>query len=356
MTKLEYAQPPLTKPMSDWLAKLIWPVVALALLLAYNLIVNPSFFRVQVLNGHLYGSLIDILNRGSPVMLLSLGMTLVIATGGVDLSVGAVMAIAGAAAAEMINRQTVGFPPLFHFVEIPVTFPLVIAVSLGVSLLAGMWNGALVAAFKIQPIVATLILMVAGRGIAQLITGGQYTSFTDAKLVYVGNGHFLGLPFPVTIVAVMFLITALLTRKTALGLFIESVGDNEKATYYAGISSRGVKFMAYTFTGFCAGLAGLIAASNIKCADSNHAGLFLELDAIVAVVVGGTALTGGRCYLLGSIIGALLMQTLTTTMYMADVSPYVMPVPKALVIVAVCLIQSPVFRGQIVRVVKWRPA
>ncbi len=341
--KLDSAQPKAAIPLPDWLTKLIWPVAALALLLAFNALFTSHFFRVEWREGHLYGSLIDILNRGSPVMLLSLGMTLVIATGGVDLSVGAVMAIAGALAAEMINMAAM-------------PFPVVILASLAVALLAGAWNGLLVGVFRIQPIVATLILMVAGRGIAQLITDGQYTTFTDPKLVYVGNGHLFALPFPVTIVAVMLLITALLTRRTALGLFIECVGDNEKATHYAGISSRAVKVMAYVFAGFCAGLAGLVATSNIKCADSNHVGLFLELDAILAVVVGGTALTGGRFYLLGSIVGALLIQTLTTTMYMRNVSPEVAPVPKAIVIVAVCLLQSPVFRKQMQQLFKWRPA
>jgi len=342
--KVEYAEGgSVRRPMPDWLVKLIWPVAALGLLLAFNLAFTSLFFRVEWRDGHLYGSLIDVLIRGSPVMLLALGMTLVIATGGVDLSVGAVMAISGAVAAQMINVR--GMP-----------FAMVIAGALAVSVLAGAWNGLLVGIFKIQPIVATLILMVAGRGVAQLITGGQYTTFTDAKLVYVGNGHWLGFPFPVTMVLVMVLATALLTRRTALGLFIECVGDNEKATHYAGISSRAVKFMAYVFTGLCAGLAGLVAVSNIKCADSNHAGLFLELDAILAVVVGGTALTGGRYYLLGSIVGALLIQTLTTTMYMRNVSPEIAPVPKAIVIVAVCLLQSPVFRNQMRRIAKWRPA
>jgi len=332
--KLDYAQSRQPFALPGWLAKLIWPVAALALLLAFNLFFTKQFFKLEIRDGHFYGCLIDILNRGSQVMLLSLGMTLVLATGGVDLSVGAVMAIAGAVAAEMINVPAM-------------PFPLVIAAALAISVLAGVWNGLLVGVFRIQPIVATLVLMVAGRGVAQLITGGQYTTFTDSRLVFLGNGHFLGLPFPVTIVAVMFAITAILTRKTALGLFVESVGDNETASHYAGISSRTVKFMAYVFAGFCAGLAGIVAAANIKCADSNHIGLFLELDAILAVVVGGTALAGGRFYLFGSIVGALLIQTLTTTMYMRDVSPEVAPVPKAIVIILVCLIQSPAFHQQV---------
>ena len=188
--------------------------------------------------------------------------------------------------------------------------------------------------------------MVAGRGIAQLITDGQIITFDDARLTYVGNGSFLALPFPVLLSLGMLAITLLLTRKTAIGLFIESVGDNQTASTYSGIHAGSVKFLAYAFSGFCAGLAGLVAASNIKGADSNHAGLFLELDAILAVVVGGASLSGGRFYLAGAIVGALFIQALTTTMYMRNVSPDIAPVPKALAILAVCLMQSPVLRAK----------
>ena len=314
-----------------WYSSLIWPVAGLTLLLLFNFFFNEGFFRVELRDGHLYGTLIDILNHGAQVMLLALGMSLVIATGGVDLSVGAVMAIAGAVAAQMINHS-----------QIP--FVVVILAAIGVSLVSGCWNGLLVAGFKVQPIVATLILMVAGRGIAQLITDGQIITFTEPRLVFVGNGHLLGLPFPIMIALAALALTALLTRKTALGLFIESVGDNQAASYCAGVNARTIKFLVYVFSGFCAGLAGLISASNIKCADANHAGLFLELDAILAVVVGGTSLTGGRFYLVGGIIGSLFIQTLTTTMYTKNVSADIAPVPKALAIIAVCLLQSPALR------------
>lgn len=328
---------------APWLAKLVWPVAGLALLLGFNLLFTPGFFNIEVRDGHLYGTLIDILNHGAKVMLLALGMTLVIATGGVDLSVGAVMAISGAVAAQLISTPNM-------------PFPVVIGAALAVSLAAGCWNGLLVGGFRIQPIVATLVLMVAGRGVAQLITDGQIITFTDARLVYIGNGHLFGLPFPIMIVLVMLAVTAILTRKTAVGLFIEAVGDNETACRYTGINSRFVKFLTYVFSGLCAGMAGLVAASNIKCADSNHAGLFLELDAILAVVVGGTALTGGRFYLVGSIVGALLIQTLTTTMYARNVSADIAPVPKAIVIIAVCLLQSDVFRSRLAALARRRPA
>lgn len=313
--------------------QLRWPLAALLLLLLFNLLFTERFFHLEVRDGHLYGTLIDVLNHGSKVMLLALGMTLVIATGGVDLSVGAVMAIAGAVAAQVINQGESSIGTAF-------------ALALAVALIAGLWNGLLVTAFRIQPIVATLVLMVAGRGVAQLISDGQIVTFTDPTFVFLGNGHFLGLPFPVTLVAVALLWTALFTRRTALGLFLEAVGGNERASRNAGVPATQVKLLAYGFAGLCAGLAGLVAASNIKCADANNAGLFLELDAILAVVIGGTALTGGRFSLLGSLVGALLIQTLTTTMYMQDVSADVAPVPKALVVVAVCLLQSPKFRRE----------
>ena len=147
----------------------------------------------------------------------------------------------------------------------------------------------------------------------------------------------------------MLVLTVFLVRRTALGLFIESVGDNYEASRYSGINARQVKFLVYTFSGLCAGLAGLVACSNIKSADANNIGLYLELDAILAVVVGGTSLQGGRFYFVGAVVGALFIQTLTTTLYARNVSSDVSPVPKALVIIAVCLFQSDVFRSRAAR-------
>ncbi len=310
---------------------IFWPLLALALLLLFNRFFTPGFFVLEIRDGRLFGSLVDILNQGSKVMLLALGMTLVIATGGVDLSVGAIMAIAGAVMAQLAG----------------VSVPVAIAGGLGVALLAGAWNGLLVSAAKIQPIIATLILMVAGRGVAQLITDGQIINFEQPALVFLGNGTLFGLPFTLALVLIMFAVTAWLVRGTALGLFIEAVGDNETASRFTGLPAQSVKFLTYVFAGLCAGLAGLVATSNIKSADANHIGLYLELDAILAVVVGGTALTGGRFQLAGSLVGALLIQTLSTTLYARNVSADIAPVPKAVVILAVCLLQSPVLRAKL---------
>jgi len=340
--RVEQGTARLQRQRDRWWKSLVWPAAGLGVLLLFNLLFTPGFFHIEQREGHFYGTLIDIINHGSKVILLSLGMALVIATGGVDLSVGAVMAIAGAVAAQLIHVS--GFP-----------FVAVIACALGVAIVCGCWNGVLVSIFKIQPIVATLILMVAGRGVAQLITDGQIITFDHPSLNFLGNGHLLALPFPIILALTALGLTVLATRKTALGLFIESVGDNAVASACSGVDARKIQFLVYLFSGFCAGVAGLVATSNIKGADANHAGLFLELDAILAVVVGGGSLAGGRFYLAGAVIGALFIQTLTTTMYMRDVSPDVAPVPKALAIIIVCLMQAPAFRQKIARIFR-RPA
>jgi simple sugar transport system permease protein len=224
-----------------------------------------------------------------------------------------------------------------------------ILVTLAACLVLGVWNGALVAWCGVQPIVATLILMVAGRGVAQLLTDGQIITVENAGFTFIAGGYFLGLPFPVTLVLLALLITAILTRRTAMGLFIESVGNNETASYFAGVNACGVKLFVYAFCGLCAGVAGLIEASAIKAADANNAGLYLELDAILAVVLGGTALTGGRFNLLGSLVGALIIQTLTTTILTRGVPVQYTLVVKAVVVLAVCLLQSEPFRARLRR-------
>lgn len=313
--------------------RLRWPALALAALLLFNLAFTPAFFTLRFQDGHLYGSLIDILNRAAPVMLLALGMTVVIATAGVDLSVGAVMAIAGSVAAALLTQG--------HFNLITV---LVLALVL--ALLAGVWNGLLVALFDVQPIVATLVLMVAGRGIAQLITGGQIITFERRGFAYLGSGHFLALPVPVVIVAAAVLLLGLTVRRTALGLFIEATGDNPAASRLAGVPVPLVKIFAYALAGLCAGVAGLIVTADIKAADANNAGLYLELDAILAVVLGGTALTGGRFTFAGSLLGALFIQTLTTTILSRNVPVEWTLVVKAVVVLAVCLLQSETLRGR----------
>jgi simple sugar transport system permease protein len=303
-----------------------WPLLALSGLLAFNLFFTEQFYRLEWRENHLYGVPIDIINHASKVGILAIGMTLVIAVEGIDLSVGAVMAIAGAMMAAMTRQMDIA--PVYC-----------ILAALGIGLLAGAWNGFLVAIMGIPPMVATLILMVAGRGIAQLITDGQIIIFNNPVLTYIGNG-FLVIPFPFILMLALFALTWIFTRKTAVGFMIETIGDNEAASRRAGVSARSIKFLAYMFCGLCASIAGLVQTSNIRSADANNIGLNLELDAIMSVVIGGTSMVGGRFYLASSVIGAILIQTLTTTMYAKSVSPVVAPVPKALVILLVCLLQS----------------
>lgn len=313
--------------------RLLWPVLILATLLLVNVLFTPGFLSVQVRDGHLYGSLIDILRFGAPLILVSLGMTLVIATGGIDLSVGSVVAISGALACLQISQDAGVFTA--------------VVLALGLSVLLGAWNGLLVAGVGIQPIIATLILMVAGRGLAQLITDGQIITVNDPAYKLIGGGYWLTVPFGILIVLVVLAVTAFLTRRLALGLLIESVGGNAEASRLAGIRARGIIVMVYAFAGLCAGVAGLMISSNISSADGNNAGLWIELDAILAVVIGGTSLAGGRFSLGGTVLGALIIQTLTTTIYSIGVPPETTLLFKALVVTVVCLIQSTAFRDKV---------
>ena len=318
---------------------LFWPLLVLAALLLSNLIFTENFFKLSVKDGHLYGSLIDIVRFGAPLMLVALGMTVVIATGGIDLSVGSVVAISGALSCLLISHlgdQNSTGGVLFA-----------IAAALALSAALGLWNGFLVAIVGIQPIIATLVLMVAGRGIAQLITSGQIITINSDPYKFFGGGYWLALPFSIFIVAVAYIATGLVSRRTALGMLLESVGGNAEASRLAGIRSRGLILLAYVFCALCSGIAGVLIASNVNSADGNNAGLWIELDAILAVVIGGTALTGGRYFIAGTMVGALIIQTLTTTIYSIGIPPETTLLFKALVVTIVCLLQSPAFRAKV---------
>jgi len=322
---------------------LLRPAAALIVLLVLDALLVPGFFRLEIKDGHLYGALVDILNRAAPLMLAALGMTLVIATRGIDISVGAVVALSGTVAATLIGGTMVvnnGVPE--YVANTPMGMAL--AAAVGVALLCGLWNGVLVAGIRLQPIVATLILMVAGRGLAQLITDGQIVTVYYKPYFFLGSGYLAGLPFSLFVVAALFALTLLLVKKTALGLFIQTVGINPVAARLAGLRTATLIIFVYVFCSACAGLAGLLITSNIKSADANNAGLLLELDAILAVTLGGTSLAGGKFSLAGSMIGALIIQTLTYTIYSLGVPPEVNMVVKAIVVFIVCISQSSEFR------------
>jgi simple sugar transport system permease protein len=318
---------------------LFWPGVALVTLLVANTIYRPSFLSVEVRDGHLYGSLIDILRLSAPLIIVGLGMTMVIATGGIDLSVGSVCAISGAIACLYISKR-----PDQNSV---LTVLTALALAFCVCLVLGAWNGVLVAVIGIQPIIATLILMVAGRGLAQLITEGQIITINSSPYRTIGAGHMLTLPFAIFIAAAVVALLALATRRTALGMIIESVGGNAEASRLAGIRSSRIIFLVYVVSAACAAIAGFMLTANVSSADGNNAGLWVELDAILAVVIGGTSLAGGRFSLAGTVLGALIIQTLTTTVYAMNISPNTSLLFKALVVIAVCLIQAPAFRAKV---------
>ncbi|MGL3150302.1 ABC transporter permease [Microbacterium sp. A82] len=314
-------------------SRLFWPVVMLAILFLINVIAFPGFFSIAVRDGNLYGSLIDILRNGAPMMIVAIGMTLVIATRGIDLSVGAVAAIAGAVACSIL----LGAPDPAN----PGVVAIAIFVAVLISLVLGAWNGFLVAVVGIQPIIATLILMTAGRGAAMLLTEGQILTVNSAPFKVLGAGFIWGIPVAVYIAAGAFVLAVVFTRRTALGMLIEAVGINPEASRQAGVRARGLLFLVYIFAALCAAAAGLILTANTMAADANNVALFIELDAILAVVIGGTSLAGGRYSLVGTVVGALVIQTLVTTVYTVGIPPIITMVFKAVVVTLVCLLQSP---------------
>ncbi len=334
-------------PARSWSSnKLIWPLASLAVLLLFNLFFTPNFFHMEVKEGHLYGNLIDILKNAAPIMLIAIGLTLVIATKGIDISVGSVVAISAGTVAILLGGDLGGVPKNPYVV--------VILGALVVSTACGIWNGLLVSRLGLQPIIATLILFVAGRGIAMVLTNAMVIWFYFKPFAIFGQGYWLGLPFSLYMVVALLALTALVTRRTAIGLFIESVGINPTAARFSGISAKNILLGVYAFTGFCAGISGLVVASTTMNADGNNHGNLFELDAILAVVLGGTSLNGGKFYLFGSMVGALIIQTLTTTIYAFNVPPEYAQIFKALVVYVVSLLQSERFRRKVATMVgRW---
>lgn len=312
------------------------PLVSLIIiLLVCGIFSGGSFFEISVVEGHLYGRLIDILRNGSRYMILAIGMSMVLATGGTDISVGSVMAISGALACSIVDQRILAMLHGNVFAAV--------GIALLAGALCGAWNGFLVAKLKVQPIVATMILMTAGRGIAQLIADGKIVTITSDSYYYISGGYVLGLPFPLFIAAFMLILAFLITKKTAFGLAVEAIGVNADSARLSGIKVERNLWMIYIFCGVCAAIAGLIESAGIKGADCNNCGLMIEMDGILAVAIGGTSLSGGRFSLIASIIGALVVQTITTMILAFGVAPEVIRVFKALIVIVICLAQSPAF-------------
>lgn len=320
---------------------LFLPVVCLLLVLAVSMLTIPGFFHVSMKNSVFYGYPIDILNRASEVVILAVGMTLVTAaSGGQDISVGAVMAVAAAVCCQILSGGAVSTNELMN--------PMWIAIPAAIAAAAacGAFNGILVSKFGIQPMVATLILFTAGRGIAQLVTKGQITYVRVES--YKVMGGFIGpIPTAIFFAVITVIIVHLVLKKTALGLYIESVGINGTASRLVGLNSTMIKFLVYVICGVLAGVAGIVNSSRIYSADANNIGLNLEMDAILAVALGGNALSGGKFSLAGSVIGAYTIQALTTTLYALRVSSDRLPIYKAVVVILIVVVQSPVFKKYI---------
>ena len=320
--------------------KLAWAVVAELLILLVAGILEPNFFHIEynATTGMFYGSLIDIVNRSAEITIIAMGMTMVIALGGTDISVGALVAVAGAFALKLLRWDVTMYPTPGDYTVKP--FILVILVPLLICTAMGLFNGVLIGKFKLQPIIATLILMVAGRGIAQIATNGKQFTTGYTPVRFIGQGSMLGLPFPIIVTIVVCAAVMIFVRKTAFGTFVESVGVNPNASRVTGLKSDKIIMIVYTLTGFLSGVAGLIYSSRISSCDSNNAGVNYEMDAILAVVLGGTSMTGGKFSLTGTIIGSLIIRTITTLVYYFGITSESIMAFKAVIILIVIVIQS----------------
>lgn len=293
-------------------------VIALVLLVAANAVFTPNFAAAA--------NFWNILLQVSSVVLIGIGMTFVIATGGVDLSVGSVMAVGAAVVATQLGHGLL----------------IAIALALIASALIGVLNGVLIARDGIQPIVVTLATLIAGRGLAQVLSNdGQLVSISSAPFEVIGRGHVWRIPDPVIIAALAVIAGAFVLRSTALGRYVLAAGGNPVAARLAGIPVRRTLILVYAASGLLAGVAGVVEASRLAASDAATIGLNMELDAIAAVVVGGTALTGGRATVIGTVIGALVMQVIATSFNMLLV-PYAWSlVLKAAIILVAVYLQRP---------------
>jgi simple sugar transport system permease protein len=327
-------------------SNLLIPFLGLALIFLFNLITNPGFFRVGITinnagNTVLAGNLISIFDNASELAILALGMTLVTAaSGGQDISVGAGIAIAGGVMLRVLCGDQVA-PELMQA-------PIIIAFLAGciVAMIFGAFNGALVSVFKIQPMVATLILYTAGRYIAYWINGGILPIVSEPQFKYFGNFiPGLAIPTPVFITIVCMIIMALALKFTNLGLYMQAVGINEKSARLNGLNPVFIKFLAYVITGLCVAVAAFIKVSRNATINHTTIAADIEMDAILAVAIGGNALGGGKFSMTGSVIGAYTIQALMTTLYASGVSSDSLKAFKAVVIIVIVVLSSPVVKS-----------
>jgi len=325
--------------------RLTFSLVVLLVVVVQNIITTPDFFKISMTNGLISGYIPNILDEASELVIVTLGMTLVIAvSGGVDLSVGAIMAIAASFCGLLLNGAEYR-TDVFHN-------PYILALFVGLlgGGLCGVFNGFLVSRLKIQPMIATLILFTAGRSIAKQITHGQTIYIMNPVYKWLGV-QIPGVPIRTTIlisIAIIILVT-LVTKLTSLGLYIQSVGINGSASRLVGLNSRAIKFMAFVICGVLAGAAGLVGSSSVGSVNSGELGLSIEMDAILAVALGGNDLFGGKFSIAGAVIGAYTIQAITTTLYAMNVRADQLNVFKAVIIIVIIVASSDVFKEKIKR-------
>jgi galactofuranose transport system permease protein len=308
------------------LARRYGTVLALLLLIAVNMAITPNFVSWQTLNVNL--------TQVATIVIVATGMTLVIATGGIDLSVGSLMAISGALAPMIFMGHIPGVQPG------PLAVAMAFVLPIAAVMLLGWFNGLLVTRFAIQPIVATLVLFIAGRGIAQVMTNGNLQVFTNDAFQFIALGQIAGIPAQVVVMIVVVLIAEGLIGKTLLGRQIIAVGGNERAAMLSGVPVYRVKQIAYALSAGLAALAGLIVVARNSASDANLVGLGMELDAIAAVAVGGTLLAGGRANVFGTVIGAFIIQLVRYTLLANGVPDAAAMIVKAALIVLAVYFQQ----------------
>ena len=326
--------------------RLFLPVFCMLLVLCVNIVYDVAqghefynFFKITITNDLLTGRLINILNRGSEVAILAIGMTLVVsASAGTDISVGSVMSLCASFCCMLVAGFGVSSVERVEDFAMPLAVGLLGALLMGC--LCGAFNGGLVAYLNVQPMVATLILWSAARAIGLLLCNNLIV-YVRVPEFGVFGGYVGPVPTPIIIAAVCIAVASVVLKKTAMGMYIQSVGINRRASRIAGLNSKRIIFACYLICGLCAGIAGIVASSRITSADSNNIGLDMEMDAILAVALGGNSLGGGRFNLAGSIIGAYTIQAITTTMLAMGVSTAVNPVFKAIIVIAIVAVQAP---------------
>ena len=326
-------------------SQLMIPVIAILLLTIFNLIIGPSFFNIRLDhnnlgNAVLSGNLITILDNGAELAILAIGMTLVTAaSGGQDISVGATIAIAGSA----ILKILCGSDPHPETMQAPIIAAFFVGVI--AAMLCGAFNGILVAYFRIQPMVATLILFTAGRSIAAWINNNELPIIKDAEFGYFG-GFIPGIavPTPFLIAVVCVAIIFLVMKFANLGLYTQSVGINENAARLIGLNPVLIKFLTFVILGVCVAVCGLIKVSRISSINYSVIAKDIEMDAILAVALGGNALSGGKFNMAASILGAYVIQYLTTTLYRMKVPADALPAYKAVVVIVLVVLSAPTVR------------